>query len=174
MPASSTPCPTTARGRGCRAAIGGAAWDDPARQSHEVRRHRAVGEDPRATASTPMPPPRTRRSSPRRCELLPRRALGRDHLVELDQCAEGRRPAARAGRCSIRCGWRSPAARTGPSLSPCCLCWGVRRVWTDYPDALVAEHDDPLGVVVAACCTTTGFGASPGAAGRGRGSGMST
>src|SRR5437868_3161238 len=28
-----------------------------------------------------------------------------------------------------------------PTLSPCCRYWGVRRVWTDYPDDLVADLD---------------------------------
>src|SRR5262245_32335897 len=30
-----------------------------------------------------------------------------------------------------------------PSSGPCCRYLGVGRVWTDYPDALVAELNDP-------------------------------
>ena len=51
---------------------------------------------------------------PRR--LLPPEPWDGSDLEGLDRCAQGARPAARARRCSCRCGWRSPASIMGRSL----------------------------------------------------------
>ena len=65
-------------------------------------------------------------------------AVGPRHLEDLDRAGQGGDAAARARRCSCRCGSRLPDFLPGRSLQIYCPFWVGKEHWPDDPDLALA------------------------------------